>query len=178
MDATRVEYDAGAVLGSVGDLAPDAVILPLRDDGVVSLIQRIREVSRGSVRVLIAGELGPLMERSVSSGAVGRITWNYTVSDVSLAVVGALGRANDNESGQSPCLARAPQLSVREREVLVLAAKGLTNASIARAISLSESTIKTYWRRIFKKLDVHDRTNAVASAIARGAIVSPLSGVH
>jgi LuxR family maltose regulon positive regulatory protein len=63
-------------------------------------------------------------------------------------------------------------LSEREREVLDLVAQGLTNREIARALSLSISTVKVHTHHIYGKLDVHSRTQAVAKARALGVLPS------
>ena len=52
-------------------------------------------------------------------------------------------------------------------------ARGLTNAEIGRQLSITEATVKTHLIRSFGKLGVNDRTAAVTSAIALGAIASP-----
>jgi DNA-binding NarL/FixJ family response regulator len=55
-------------------------------------------------------------------------------------------------------------LTPREREVLVLIARGLTNREIASSLNLSLETIKTHVKRIFTKIGVHDRAQAVIAA--------------
>jgi RNA polymerase sigma factor (sigma-70 family) len=55
-------------------------------------------------------------------------------------------------------------LTPREREVLVLIAHGLTNHEIARSLDVSLETIKTHVKRIFTKIGVHDRAQAVIAA--------------
>jgi LuxR family maltose regulon positive regulatory protein len=64
-------------------------------------------------------------------------------------------------------------LSEREVEVLALVAQGLTNREIARALSLSISTVKVHTHNIYGKLDVHSRTQAVAKARALGVLSPP-----
>jgi DNA-binding NarL/FixJ family response regulator len=61
-------------------------------------------------------------------------------------------------------------LSDREVAVLGLVATGKSNKEIARALSLSEETIKAHLKSIFAKLDVTDRTHAVTVAARRGII--------
>jgi RNA polymerase sigma factor (sigma-70 family) len=55
-------------------------------------------------------------------------------------------------------------LTPREREVLVLIARGLTNREIADSLTVSLETIKTHVKRIFTKIGVHDRAQAVIAA--------------
>ena len=61
---------------------------------------------------------------------------------------------------------RRTELSDRESEVLALIARGLTNAQIAAELFLSVETVKTYVKRLYAKLDVHNRAQAAVAAAA------------
>jgi LuxR family maltose regulon positive regulatory protein len=63
-------------------------------------------------------------------------------------------------------------LSERELEVLQLIAEGLTNPEIAARLYLSVNTVKAHTRNIYGKLDVHNRTQAVARVRALGVLTS------
>ena len=68
---------------------------------------------------------------------------------------------------------RAPataQLSPREREVLVVVARGMTNAEIAAALELSEHTVKRHVANILTKLDLANRSAAAAFAVQHGLL--------
>jgi DNA-binding NarL/FixJ family response regulator len=62
------------------------------------------------------------------------------------------------------------ELTPRELEVLRLVARGLSNGEIARELVLGEATVKTHVARIFQKLDVHDRAQAVVLAYESGLV--------
>lgn len=64
----------------------------------------------------------------------------------------------------------APGLSAREREVLTYIVKGFSYAEIARLLSLSTHTVATHVRRIYGKLEVHSRGEAVYEALATGLV--------
>ncbi len=59
-------------------------------------------------------------------------------------------------------------LTAREREVLELLAKGMTNKEIAEALVITPNTVKRHLKAIFEKLDVHTRSAAVARAVEAG----------
>ncbi|MFI0980706.1 response regulator [Streptomyces sp. NPDC021093] len=63
-------------------------------------------------------------------------------------------------------------LTPREREVLALMGRGFSNAELARELTLSEATVKTHVARIFAKLSLRDRAQAVVLAYETG-LVSP-----
>ena len=63
-----------------------------------------------------------------------------------------------------------PALSERESEVLYWISRGKSNADMATILAISEATIDTYIRRLFKKLDVHDRISAVIVGLSSSLI--------
>lgn len=66
--------------------------------------------------------------------------------------------------------ARIATLTSRERDVLLLIARGYSNAEIAEAFVVSEGTVKTHVKRILAKLDVRDRTQAAVLAFDSGFV--------
>ena len=60
-----------------------------------------------------------------------------------------------------------PDLSAREREILLLVAEGLPNKGIADRLIIAESTVKWYLKQIYLKLDVHNRAQAIGRLHAR-----------
>lgn len=77
--------------------------------------------------------------------------------------VAAGERVGLDDDGQA-LATRLVELSDRESEVLALIAQGQTNAAIARELYLSVETVKTYVKRLYAKLDVHNRAQAAVAA--------------
>lgn len=66
-------------------------------------------------------------------------------------------------------------LTARELELLSFVASGLTNAEISRAMFLAESSVKTYLKRVYRKLGINSRSQAVMRAVELG-IAGPHAG--
>jgi DNA-binding NarL/FixJ family response regulator len=74
-------------------------------------------------------------------------------------------------AGDVPAPAPAlPDLTDRERQVLVLVAKGLSNGEIAETLRIGETTVKTHLGRVLAKLDLRDRVQAVVFAHESGLL--------
>lgn len=78
-----------------------------------------------------------------------------------LVTRGVFGKLSDREPDS---------LSDRELEVLQEISRGKSTREVAESIFLSEETVKTYLKQIFRKLRVRDRTEAVAEAFRRGLV--------
>jgi DNA-binding NarL/FixJ family response regulator len=66
--------------------------------------------------------------------------------------------------------AQMDQLTPREREVLILLAEGQSNADVARELYITEGTVKTHLANLMKKLEVHEKAQAIIAAYQSGLV--------
>ena len=106
------------------------------------------------------GYLSKGAERETVERAIRDIMKGHSVLDPSVTS-GVFGRLGEKDPGA---------LSGRELEVLQGLAEGKSTREVAEAVFLSEETVKTYLKQIFRKLGVRDRTEAVAEGFRRGLV--------
>jgi DNA-binding NarL/FixJ family response regulator len=160
-------------------LAPDVVLMDLRLPGMdgIGAIKQIVEAGTSAVLVLTTYGTDADIARAVAAGASGYLLKDTPGRDL-LAAVHATARGETvlaapvaaKLAGQVRQEARTGRLTDREIEVLHGIAGGLSNPDIARALFITEATVKSHVTRIFAKLSVNDRTAAVTTAIARGIL--------
>lgn len=167
----------GQTVEKFRSLQPDVVVLDLRmpDGGGMRALTGIREV-RGDAKVLVLSSYGSEEEvyQALQAGASG-----YVLKDVGRdELTGAIRKVHAGkawiQSSIQPVLAdRADRhdLTPRELEVLKLLVRGLTNREIAQVLGNSENTVRNHTIRIFAKLYVSDRAEAVSAALQRGIVV-------
>lgn len=147
---------------------PDLVLLDVRMPGMSGLecARRLLHTDP-SVRIvmLTAGDDPQAVATAVANGAAGYISKDATKLEMGLAIhhVGAVNRPRS-----APVVEF--HLSERETQVLDGMSRGLSNGEIGRELYLSEDTIKTHARRLFRKLHAADRAQAVAVGLRAGLI--------
>jgi DNA-binding NarL/FixJ family response regulator len=160
MDVRMPELDGIAATRAVLDASPDAKVVILttfeQDDYVFG--------------ALAAGASGFLLKRTRPEELIEAI---HTVAggdallspSVTRTVIDRMAR-RPPETGADD--RRLDELTPREREVLELIARGLSNAEIARTLVVEESTVKTHVKRVLMKLRLRDRVQAVIFAYESG----------
>lgn len=153
---------------------PDVVLLDMQlpDMEGVAALRRIKRSAPGvAVLVLSMHDDPALVRRALDAGASGYLLKGATRRDL----LAAMRAVRDGGTAVDPALAAAlaaapsPEALTRvEREVLRHLGDGLTNREIAASMAWSVATAKKYVQRIFEKLGVSDRTQAVAHAMRRG----------
>jgi DNA-binding NarL/FixJ family response regulator len=174
------EADSGAAaLAFLARDQPDVVLMDLQMpelDGVAA-IRRIAAAHPGvRMIVLTTYETDGDITKAIDAGAIG-----YLLKDTGRdALFAAIRDAAAGRSSFSPTVATrvadhlragsSHALSTREIEVLNGLAHGDSNRQVARALHISEATVKTHLLHIYAKLGVADRTSAVVVAVGRGII--------
>lgn len=175
-----VASTAAEAIAAVGRVCPDVVLLDLflPDQGAVATIEQIRTVSPEShIVILTSHEGGEFVADVLRAGALSYILKDINPDDL----IAAIRKAATGEGIMSERLAQVlvdefgeesrelyARLTEREREVLKLIAKGLTNGEIAAAIFISETTVKSHVSSILSKLYLTDRTKLAVYAWEKG----------
>jgi DNA-binding NarL/FixJ family response regulator len=127
--------------------------------GAPSVAAARRAIDAGAAGVVPPSVTGAALTSAVHDVAAGQ---RHVHPEFLAALVGQLQGINGSGG--------AERLTPRERDVTMLLAEGLTNASIATRLSVAESTIKTHVKHVLEKLGARDRAHAVAIAIRSGLI--------
>jgi DNA-binding NarL/FixJ family response regulator len=189
LDVVGEAADGEEAVALAADLDPDVVLMDVRMPGVdgIEATRRILEDARGHARVvmLTTFDMDQYVYAALRAGASG-----FLLKDVPPeSLVAGIRAVHAGESLLAPSVTRRvieafvarPQpaadpaltrrlgaLTAREREVLTLVARGRSNAEIAAALYVSETTVKTHVARTLTKLALRGRVQAVVFAYESG----------
>jgi two-component system nitrate/nitrite response regulator NarL len=172
--ASRTPADAIVLDLELDDLGGLEVLRTLRDDGFLGGVLALSDRVDGTT-VLDAMRLGADGYLTKADGlrdigtAVRRIARGERVMDEKLerAAVHELGRFARQARGGSEV---ADTITPRERQILQLLAEGLTMRQVARRLGISPRTVETHVAKLYRKLDVRTRVQAIARAASIGLI--------
>ncbi|MET7737638.1 response regulator transcription factor [Streptomyces sp. NPDC005402] len=193
IDVVGEAADGAEAVKAVRRLRPDVVLMDIRMptmDGLEAARRVLAQAPDCRVIMLTTFDLDSYVYAALAAGASG-----FLLKDVTPAHLAAAVRLVDTgDALLAPSITRrlveryassaartgasAPPavhrdlavLTPREREVLALMGKGLSNTELAQELTLSEATVKTHVARIFAKLTLRDRAQAVVLAYETGLV--------
>ncbi|GGR90418.1 MULTISPECIES: response regulator [Streptomyces] len=181
--------DGAEAVAAVRELEPDVVLMDIRMpvmDGLEATRRILAEAPGCRVLMLTTFDLDRYVYTALSLGAGGFLLKDVTPEHLAAAVrlVGTgdallapqiTRRLVERYAAEADRTATAvpadlAALTPREREVLSLMGRGLSNTEIATELTLSEATVKSHVARVFAKLGLRDRAQAVVIAYETGLV--------
>ncbi|MDT7842126.1 response regulator transcription factor [Streptomyces justiciae] len=164
-------------LALAAKLTPDVVLMDLQLGEGIDGVETTRRLTsapgdRPHVLVLTTYDTDADITRAIEAGATGYLLKAERPDELFAAIhAAAEGRTTLSAPVAGRVMANLrkprPTLTDRERDILTQLARGIGNRDIARALFISEATVKTHLRRIYDKLGVDTRAGAVAIAKER-----------
>ncbi|MEU0657656.1 response regulator transcription factor [Streptomyces lavendulocolor] len=156
-------------VATAAKLAPDVVLMDLQLGTGIDGVEATRRIASPDVRVLVLTtyDTDADVTRAIGAGATGYLLKAERPEELFAAIrAAAQGRTTLSApvARRAASAPAAPALTDRERDILGQLARGLGNREIARALFISEATVKTHLGRIYTKLGVDTRAGAVAVA--------------
>jgi DNA-binding NarL/FixJ family response regulator len=170
------------------ELEPAVILMDVRMpeiDGIEATRQIVASGSAARILVLTTFDVDEYVYAAIKAGASGFLLKDVRPADLidairliagGNALLGPtvtcrlLERFADGHPSRQPDPAIISALTEREREILELLARGLSNAEIAQQLFLGETTVKSHISNLFRKLGVRDRVQAVIAAYDAGLV--------
>ncbi|MEU7327717.1 response regulator [Streptomyces parvus] len=186
--------DGEQAVAGAAELRPDVALLDIRMPrlGGIDAAREIVAASNGATRALMLTTFGldEYVYDALTAGASGFLLKDATFPELLHAVrvvagghallapeiTGRLIAEFARQRVSAPPKRSIDGLTAREAEVLVLIARGLSNADIADRLTITDHTVKTHINRLFAKMGLRDRAQAVILAYELGLVVAGNSG--
>ncbi|WP_354598141.1 response regulator transcription factor [Streptomyces sp. JL1001] len=186
--------DGEQAVAGAAELRPDVALLDIRMPrlGGIDAAREIVAASNGATRALMLTTFGldEYVYDALTAGASGFLLKDATFPELLHAVrvvagghallapeiTGRLIAEFARQRVSAPPKRSIDELTAREAEVLVLIARGLSNADIADRLTITDHTVKTHINRLFAKMGLRDRAQAVILAYELGLVVAGSSG--
>jgi DNA-binding NarL/FixJ family response regulator len=156
---------------------PGVVLMDVRMPGMggVEATRRLLAAHPGAIVLMLTlGEDADAVAAAVNAGARGYLVKDASREETATVLELATARPAQRAGNVVPLPVRhhpsGPALSERELEVLEGMSRGKSNAQIGRELYLSEDTVKTHARRLFRKMGAADRAQAVALGFRWGLL--------
>jgi DNA-binding NarL/FixJ family response regulator len=203
IDVVGEASDGAEAVAAARELQPDVVLMDIRMptmDGLQATRLILDQATYCRVLILTTFDLDRYVYDALAAGASGfllkDVTPAHLAASVRLVNTGdallapsitrrlverfAHGTPSERDHGHArrpPAIHRdLARLTPRERQILALVGRGLSNTEIVRELTISEATVKTHVTRIFAKLALRDRAQAVVLAYETGLVAPGESG--
>jgi NarL family two-component system response regulator LiaR len=185
MEVVAMPADGEEAVNLAKKLNPDVVLLDVampKLNGIEAAKKIKAACPDTAVLMISAYGYEPYLVASIQAGATGYLLKSSAINEVISAIrsvhngqavfdLKAAGKVIDLLSiYQGKEISGSQHLHSRELQILKLAAKGISNKEIGKELNISDRTVQTHLIRIFRKLDVNSRTEAVLHALKRGWI--------
>jgi two-component system, NarL family, response regulator len=163
-------------LAVIRQLGPSVILLDLRMPGMdgIAVLHALKSIpSPPHALILTSFEKDEDIYRAIRSGAAGYLLKDTTEAEMVSAIIQVYGGKRFMPRHIAARLAARrmrSDLTGREQQALELVSQGSTNKEIGRALNISENTVRHHLVSIMEKLQVSDRTEAVATAIRQGIL--------
>jgi DNA-binding NarL/FixJ family response regulator len=161
----------------IQELKPDVALLDIRMPGLdgVSVAQKVKEAGLSTATIMLTSyDAQQYVMASLRAGARGFVLKTVSPKELTAAIAtvarGGLYLDPEVASVMGEREFDPEQLSTREREVLVLAAKGLSSKEVASKLFISERTVQTHLASIYDKLGSKNKTEALLLALKYGVV--------
>lgn len=161
----------------IRELKPDVALLDIRMPGMdgVSVAQKVKAEGLSTATIMLTSyDAQQYVMASLRAGARGFVLKTVSPKELTAAIAtvakGGLYLDPEVASVMGERDFDPEQLSAREREVLLLAAKGLSSKEVASRLFISERTVQTHLASIYDKLGSKNKTEALLLALKYGVV--------